>query len=71
MISDKEDRIAELEKIKVYFEAIISRPKKNLPHSNLRFMNYCPMMKTQQKIFIQNLGQLGSANFQMKILNMH
>lgn len=37
VISDKEDRIAELEKIKVYFEAIISRPKESylIPISDL------------------------------------
>ena len=55
IIRDKENEIADLEKIKEYFEAIISRPKRILPRFNSRFTKYFHMMRILQKIFIQSL----------------
>ncbi len=75
VISDKEDRIAELEKIKVYFEAIISRPKKDLTSFQSQIYELLPYDEdTTENLYskLRTIGfsELSNENFEYALRNL-
>lgn len=75
IIADKEDEITELEKIKVYFEAIISRPKKDLTSFQFQIYELLPYNEdTSENLFmkLKTLGfnELSNENFDHALRNL-
>ena len=75
MIQDKEDEIAELEKIKVNFEAIISRPKKDLTSFQSQIYLLLPYDEdTSENLYtkLRTIGfsELSNENFEHALRNL-
>jgi hypothetical protein len=75
IIADKDDEITELEKIKVYFEAIISRPKKDLTSFQFQIYELLPYNEdTSENLFmkLKTLGfnELSNENFEHALRNL-
>jgi len=74
-IKEKADKIAELEKIKVYFEAIISRPKKDLTSIQSQIYELLPYEEaTSEHLYseIKSIGfsELTFENFEYALRNL-
>jgi hypothetical protein len=74
-ICDKENEIAELEKIKVYFEAIISRPKKDLTSFQSQIYELLPYDEnTSENLYLKlkSIGfeELSNENFDHALRNL-
>jgi predicted RNase H-like nuclease (RuvC/YqgF family) len=74
-IHDKENEIAELEKIKVYFEAIISRPKKDLTSFQSQIYELLPYDEnTSENLYLKlkSIGfeELSNENFDHALRNL-
>ena len=75
IINEKAEEIAELEKIKVYFEAIISRPKKDLTSFQSQIYELLPYDEdTSENLYseIKSIGfsELTSENFEHALRNL-
>ncbi len=75
MIIDKENEIAELEKIKVNFEAIISRPKKDLTSFQSQIYELLPCDEdTTENLYINirtiGFSELSKENFEHALRNL-
>ena len=75
LIKEKENKIAELEKIRVYFEAIISRPKKDLTSFQSQIYELLPLEEdTSENLYtkIKNIGfsDLSNENFEHALRNL-
>jgi len=75
LIKEKENKIAELEKIRVYFEAIISRPKKDLTSFQSQIYELLPLEEdTSENLYakLKNIGfsDLSNENFEHALRNL-
>ncbi len=75
VIQEKEDKIAELEKIRVYFETIISRPKKDLTSFQSQIYELLPLEEdTSENLYakLKNIGftDLSNENFEHALRNL-
>ena len=75
VITDKEDIIAELEKIKANFEAIISRPKKDLTSFQSQIYELLPYGEdTTENLYITlrkiGFSELSKENFEHALRNL-
>jgi len=75
IIKERSEEIAELEKIKVYFEAIISRPKKDLTSFQSQIYELLPYDEdTSENLYsaIKSIGftELTSENFEHVLRNL-
>lgn len=75
VIQEKEDKIAELEKIRVYFETIISRPKKDLTSFQSQIYELLPLEEdTFENLYakLKNIGftDLSNENFEHALRNL-
>ena len=59
IIQEKENKIAELEKIRVYFEAIISRPKKDLTSFQSQIYELLPLEEDTSENLYAKLKNIG------------
>ncbi len=74
-IQDKENEIADLEKIKEYFEAIISRPKKDLTSFQSQIYEILPYEEdTSENLYskLKTIGfsELSNENFEHALRNL-
>jgi hypothetical protein len=74
-IKEKEDQIAELEKIKVYFEAIVSRPKKDLTSFQSQIYELLPYDEDTAENLYKKLKEIGfselsNENFEHALRNL-
>lgn len=74
-IKEMEEKIAELEKIKVYFEAIVSRPKKDLTSFQSQIYELLPYDEdTAENLYtkLKNIGfsELSHENFEHALRNL-
>jgi len=75
LIKEKENKIAELEKIRVYFEAIISRPKKDLTSFQSQIYELLPLEEdTSENLYakLKTIGfsDLSNENFEHALRNL-
>ena len=75
IIRDKENEIADLEKIKEYFEAIISRPKKDLTSFQFQIYEILPYDEdTSENLYskLKTIGfsELSNENFEHALRNL-
>jgi hypothetical protein len=75
VINDKEDKITELEKIKVNFEAIISRPKKDLTSFQSQIYLLLPYDEdTTENLYLKlrtmGFSELSNENFEHALRNL-
>ena len=75
IIHDKENEIADLEKIKIYFEAIISRPKKDLTSFQSQIYEILPYDEdTSENLYskLKTIGfsELSNENFEHALRNL-
>jgi hypothetical protein len=75
IIKEKEDQIAELEKIKVYFEAIVSRPKKDLTSFQSQIYELLPYDEDTAENLYKKLKEIGfselsNENFEHALRNL-
>jgi hypothetical protein len=75
IIDDKEYEITELEKIKVYFEAIISRPKKDLTSFQFQIYELLPYKEdTKENLYLKlktlGFNELSNENFEHALRNL-
>ena len=75
IIHDKENEIADLEKIKEYFEAIISRPKKDLTSFQSQIYEILPSEEdTSENLYskLKTIGfsELSNENFEHALRNL-
>ena len=75
IIHDKENEIADLEKIKEYFEAIISRPKKDLTSFQFQIYEILPYDEdTSENLYskLKTIGfsELSNENFEHALRNL-
>jgi hypothetical protein len=75
VINDKEDKITELEKIKVNFEAIISRPKKDLTSFQSQIYLLLPYDEDTTENLYKKLRKMGfselsNENFEHALRNL-
>ena len=75
IIHDKENEIADLEKIKIYFEAIISRPKKDLTSFQFQIYEILPYDEdTSENLYskLKTIGfsELSNENFEHALRNL-
>ncbi len=75
IIHDKENEIADLEKIKEYFEAIISRPKKDLTSFQSQIYEILPSEEDTSKNLYSKLktigfSELSNENFEHALRNL-
>jgi predicted nucleic acid-binding Zn-ribbon protein len=75
IIQDKDDKIDELQKIKVYFEAIISRPKKDLTSFQSQIYELLPYHEnTLENLYSQlktiGFSELSYENFEYALRNL-
>jgi hypothetical protein len=74
-IKEREEKIAELEKIKVYFEAIVSRPKKDLTSFQSQIYELLPYDEdTAENLYskLKDIGfsELSHENFEHALRNL-
>jgi hypothetical protein len=75
IIKEKEKQIAELEKIKVYFEAIVSRPKKDLTSFQSQIYELLPYDEDTADNLFSKLKEIGfsdlsNENFEHALRNL-
>lgn len=75
IISDKQEEIEELEKIKMYFQAIISRPKKDLTSFQFQIYELLPFEEdTAENLYeqLKSIGysELSNDNFEHALRNL-
>jgi hypothetical protein len=75
VINEKEDKITELEKIKVNFEAIISRPKKDLTSFQSQIYLLLPYEEdTTENLYLKlktiGFSELSNENFEHALRNL-
>jgi len=75
IIKKKEEQIAELEKIKVYFEAIVSRPKKDLTSFQSQIYELLPYDEDTAENLYSKLKEIGFSelspeNFEHALRNL-
>jgi hypothetical protein len=75
VINGKEEEIIELEKIKVYFEAIISRPKKDLTSFQSQIYELLPYKEdSSENLYLQlktiGFSDLSNENFEHALRNL-